>query len=387
MPKKIDLIGKKFGKLTILSKSDSIFGGITTKRYWGAWNCKCDCGNYIKVKTVHLNRGQVKSCGCSKTEGKSALKSGDKINRLTLLEFLSGKWKCLCDCGNIVTISTDKINNGNTKSCGCLKSEISSKNSEKLISGRRKFEPRIASARRVWKNTYSYRDKNCIEFEDFLKISQQNCFYCGVEPHTRYNYFNTISSNSSQKAKNEGLFIYNGLDRIDSSKSHTLENVVSCCYNCNRAKNNRTSTDFLLWTKSLKPVPINDLQIGIIHLPANSYLSTSIKCIFKSGYNDGNLKIEEFYFLSQQPCYYCNALPNNIFNHAKTDKKSTQKAKNCGDFIYNGLDRMNPNQGHDKNNVVSCCKYCNFAKSNMSLLEFQTWINRIKKYQTEKRGD
>lgn len=382
----MDLIGKKFGKLTVISKADSILGGEKNKRYWGAWNCKCDCDcdcdNTIIVKTVHLNNGSVKSCGCLISQYGISIKPDQKFNRLTTISYKNGKWICVCECGKYIEVYTDKLNNNNTKSCGCLKTEESSKRSYKLINSRRKFEPKIASARRIWKNYY-YRDSECINFDEFFEKSQQNCFYCDVSPNTKYNYFNTKSSNSSEFAKNNGLFIYNGLDRIDSSKNHTIDNIVTCCYNCNRAKNNRNINDFLLWINNLKIKQNYNLKIDNISLPINGSILTSIKCIYKPGYNDGDLSIEEFYSISQMPCFYCSTLPLNFFNKAKTDKKASQQAKDYGNFVYNGLDRINPNFSHNKNNIVPCCKYCNFAKSKLTLNEFYEWIKRVQDYQNK----
>lgn len=36
-------------------------------------------------------------------------------------------WNCLCDCGNTAIVSIAKLNNGHTKSCGCLQKEKLSK--------------------------------------------------------------------------------------------------------------------------------------------------------------------------------------------------------------------------------------------------------------------
>lgn len=62
---------------------------------------------------------------------------------------------------------------------------------------------------------------------------------------------------------------------------------------------------------------------------------------------------EQFYNLTQQPCYYCNDL-----------------------LDYNGIDRIDSNQGYLIENCVPCCQYCNKMKLNYSL---DFWIEHMKK--------
>ena len=56
--KRIDLTGKRFGRLVV-----SFWCG---KNKWGhvRWLCKCDCGSKILVTSSHLSSGNTKSCGC-----------------------------------------------------------------------------------------------------------------------------------------------------------------------------------------------------------------------------------------------------------------------------------------------------------------------------------
>ena len=54
----IDIIGKKFGKLTVLER----IGNTLT------YKCKCDCGNETIVIGEQLRSGKTKSCGCLKNE-------------------------------------------------------------------------------------------------------------------------------------------------------------------------------------------------------------------------------------------------------------------------------------------------------------------------------
>lgn len=54
----VDLAGKKFGRLTVLGKSGEKKNGYI------AWDCRCTCGQTIKVTTNALGTGNTKSCGC-----------------------------------------------------------------------------------------------------------------------------------------------------------------------------------------------------------------------------------------------------------------------------------------------------------------------------------
>lgn len=67
--------------------------------------------------------------------------TGNRYGRLTVIReverirYASGNshrvWECLCDCGNIIRCTTDRLRRGNTKSCGCLRKEITSKKNYK----------------------------------------------------------------------------------------------------------------------------------------------------------------------------------------------------------------------------------------------------------------
>ena len=132
MPKKIDLTGEKYGKLTVLRQ-------VKGNSKYKTWECQCDCGNIIRVDSRHLRSGATTSCGCSKEEKggrhagrKAADLTGRVYGRLTVLERAPNKnslvmWKCRCSCGQITTASSHDLNIGLKKSCGCLRKESSRK--------------------------------------------------------------------------------------------------------------------------------------------------------------------------------------------------------------------------------------------------------------------
>ena len=57
-----DLTGQKFGRLTVLSKAGK------NKHKKIKWKCLCDCGNKITVLGMYLRNGDTRSCGCLKKE-------------------------------------------------------------------------------------------------------------------------------------------------------------------------------------------------------------------------------------------------------------------------------------------------------------------------------
>ena len=58
----LNLIGQKFGMLTVVGRGESTKGGKRT------WICVCDCGKTKAKPTTgcDLKSGKVRSCGCSK---------------------------------------------------------------------------------------------------------------------------------------------------------------------------------------------------------------------------------------------------------------------------------------------------------------------------------
>lgn len=57
------VIGKRFGRLTVISRTDIKDSGRHYK-----WLCKCDCGNEKIVSSCNLTSGNTLSCGCLKRE-------------------------------------------------------------------------------------------------------------------------------------------------------------------------------------------------------------------------------------------------------------------------------------------------------------------------------
>lgn len=132
MGKRKNLIGQKFGKLTVM-EFDSI-----SKDKRALWKCLCECGNEHIVSTHCLTTNNVKSCGCGKGDMPNLV--GQKFFRLTVISFDSidkksgnALWNCKCDCGNERLASTGNLNSGRSKSCGCYKREIDRKVGKKNI--------------------------------------------------------------------------------------------------------------------------------------------------------------------------------------------------------------------------------------------------------------
>ena len=82
-----DLTDKKFGRLTVIGRSENHI--TSSGRTLVMWKCKCDCQNECEVNSYHLTSGNTKSCGCLQKE--KASNSG-KLNKKYNAYNLSGKY-------------------------------------------------------------------------------------------------------------------------------------------------------------------------------------------------------------------------------------------------------------------------------------------------------
>lgn len=182
MGKSIDLTGKRYGKLTVIEKTDARDSAGCIM-----WKCRCDCGNEKKYSTNSLNRGLVTSCGCGQIKLEDL--TGKRFGRLTVVELdkyspksHGTRWLCKCDCGKQKTVLASCLKRGLTTSCGCFSSEQKSKRTKTHGFGNR---DRLY---RIWSNMksrcYSQADRNfkrygargidiCQEWRtDFLKFQE-----------------------------------------------------------------------------------------------------------------------------------------------------------------------------------------------------------------------
>lgn len=62
---RLNLLGSQFGKLTVVREA--------TYRDKTAWECQCECGNTVVVRTNRLRNNETRSCGCLRRETSSKL--------------------------------------------------------------------------------------------------------------------------------------------------------------------------------------------------------------------------------------------------------------------------------------------------------------------------
>lgn len=116
-----NIVGQKFGKLTVIKKTDEryIDGSVL-------YLCRCECGKEIKSTSSRLKSGHLKTCGDPIHQVEDL--TGKKLGRLTVTSYAGRKrgktyWNCLCECGNTTVADAYSLKNGSIVSCGCRRLE------------------------------------------------------------------------------------------------------------------------------------------------------------------------------------------------------------------------------------------------------------------------
>lgn len=167
----------------------------------------------------------------------------EKTNKIktTSSERKNIKWLCRCDCGLFKEVYGSNLRDGKTKSCGCLwKSCSVSSIRNRVLCG---YKEGAKSRGYSWG----------LSEQEFDLLTNQNCYYCGVEP-------NSIRINNGNGATKLS-FIYNGIDRLDNTKGYEVDNCVSCCRICNKAKDVLTPKDFISWANRVSEYCKNNVKL------------------------------------------------------------------------------------------------------------------------------
>ena len=72
-PRRKDLVGNKYGKLTVIGFSNVDAKGHTY------WICKCECGGETIARSSHLLSGNVSTCGCGKSHKRTHGDTGKRL--------------------------------------------------------------------------------------------------------------------------------------------------------------------------------------------------------------------------------------------------------------------------------------------------------------------
>lgn len=160
---------------------------------------------------------------------------GQVINGLTIVG-IAGKGKhhkilieCRCECGSLFTVPNTKIST--RKSCGCKRRKYPQASSSDVNYVLRQYE-RWAAKRKI---------PFALTVADFEVLLKGLCHYCGTKPKTA----RWTPRKTGERIK------MNGIDRLNNDLGYFADNCVTCCRQCNIAKNNVSGDEFLQWVQRI----------------------------------------------------------------------------------------------------------------------------------------
>lgn len=239
---KTSLIGKQFGRLTVVERDLTKPIGHGCVPYWV---CQCECGKIKSILASSLKSGRTRSCGCLSSELKSqrsmANIANERFGKLIALEQTDEKnhgsyiWKCRCDCGNIVFATTERLRAGHTSSCGC----------ETRSKGEQKIAALLTEAKISYSFQQSFKDcrnpkTNAVYFFDFAILQDNQIVrlieFDGIQhfekfehhPFFNYDYIHFNDQQKNQYAKEKQI----PLIRIPYTQLNelTLEDIMGDKY-------------------------------------------------------------------------------------------------------------------------------------------------------------
>lgn len=142
---------------------------------------------------------------------------GSRLEILEVFDAVKGKRKrefavCRCSCGNIKTVSIDSVKNGNTKSCGCLASEMATQKG--IASTRHGYARHVRHRNSSWRAWESMRGRCNNSRAQYFKHYGGR----GITVSEDWNTFENFLRDMGERPENTSL------DRIDVNGNYEKGN-------------------------------------------------------------------------------------------------------------------------------------------------------------------
>ena len=238
-------IGDRFGCWEILSNAGYMNGARK------AWLCKCDCERIYKVLQQSLLSGlstkcricsnQIKARDCFKDLSGQIFGEWTVTNEYRITKERKTYWVCICNCGKKKSVKTDSLTSGSSTACGDCNSykDIYSVYWLGMIRGaKRRNIPWEITQEQAW-GLFELQNKLCI--------------------------FTKLPIKLGRNRKN----ITASLDRIDSDKGYTIDNIQWVHKIINVMKWTLSNNDFIAICKSIvdnNPIDNNEFNLDQITL-------------------------------------------------------------------------------------------------------------------------
>ena len=226
-------IGQVFGYWTVIDNTPIIKNGHTYIKV------KCKCGKEQKICLSDLLNGRATGCrSCKARERSRQIHIGDKYKHWTVLEGPSINnynciiWKCKCDCGNTRWIQGNELTNPN-KCFECQQCAAQKRGDKVTLSNGRVGELTLTRYTKL-KNSAKHRKiqfEVSMEFLWTLFLSQNRV--CAITG----DYIKSIKEAS--------------LDRIDSTRGYSEDNVQWVTYRANISKHTMSMSELYKFCKKV----------------------------------------------------------------------------------------------------------------------------------------
>lgn len=433
-PLDVNLINKKFGKLTIIEDAGRI---VCNKKGWtaNAVKCLCDCGNVKIFLAKNVIKGINKSCGCFNNDMHYNPPSviGKKFNKLTVIEELPFtrnkknkrvRWvKCICDCGGSCVVELNGLKYNHTSSCGCIQKEILTKRNKSKIKykvsdkfgrleiieikeNRSKPYKRIAKCRCDCGNLHeviignlvsgNVKSCGCLAFESRFAENPWQCDYNQYNKHcskSRKLDFNlTLEEYKILCSDNcfycgappsikmtAGSEKRNGIDRINNSVGYLINNCVTSCFICNKMKLKYSQIEFVNQIIKIYKNLFIEKNLEKFTEPPPKLNVRQPKNPWQTEYSNYNAVA---IYRNRQLNFDVDTFKKICLDNCYYCGSLPSKKMKVGSGYRNGIDRIDNNKSYDLDNCVTCCAMCNRMKGTLIQNDFINKVKQIYNYKS-----